>query len=240
MLDYESLRHHEPKFVALTGLTSGEFQRLLPSFTRAHARAFPADQTLTGQPRQRRRGAGRKSTLECIEQKLLFVLIYQKTYPLQELLGTVFDLSQPRVNYWIHRLLPVLLQALDDLGHLPQRDPRQFARHERRHGEPLELIIDGTERRRQRPKNQEKQALHYSGKKKVHSDKNVVIVNARTKRVGYLSGTYAGKTHDKKVAEAEAIGYPRRSRLHKDTGFQGYEPRVRQTCQPKKSHVKGS
>jgi hypothetical protein len=51
------------------------------------------------------------------------------------------------------------------------------------------LIIDGTERRRQRPKNQEKQALHYSGKKKTHSDKDVVIVNAHSKRVSYLSGT---------------------------------------------------
>src|SRR5207244_3739491 len=102
-------------------------------------------------------------------------------------------------------------------------------------GEPPELIIDGTERRRQRPKNPEKQRLHYSGKKKTHSDKNVVVVNAQSKRVGYLSGTYAGKTHDKKVAEGEAIHYPSETRLLKDSGFQGYEPRVRQTRQPKKS-----
>ncbi len=39
------------------------------------------------------------------------------------------------------------------------------------------LIIDGTERRRQRPKDPEKQAPHYSGKKKAHSDKNVVVVD---------------------------------------------------------------
>ena len=68
----------------------------------------------------------------------------------------------------------------------------------------------------------------------------MVIVYARSKRVGYLSGTYAGKTHDKKVAEGEGICYPRQATLLKDTGFQGYEPRVRQTCQPKKSHVAGS
>ena len=106
--------------------------------------------------------------------------------------------------------------------------------------EPPELIIDGTERRRQRPKNPEKQRLHYSGKKKAHSDKNVVIVNAHSKRVGYLSGTYAGKTHDKKVAEDEGIRYPPQSTLLKDTGFQGYEPRVRGTYQPKKSHPAGN
>ena len=170
----------------------------------------------------------------------MFVLVYQKTYPLQELLGSVLDLCQSRVNRWIHRLLPILMQALDDLGFLPERDPRRFARHERQQGEPLDLIIDGTERRRQRPKSPEEQALHYSGKKKVHSDKHIVIVNVQTKRVGFWSGTYAGKTHDKKVAESEAICYPRRSRLYKDTGFQGYEPRVRETCQPKKSRVRGN
>jgi hypothetical protein len=239
MLDYQSLKDDEQRFVALTGLLPQEFEELLPAFTRAYARTFPANKTQTGKPRQRRPGAGRTSVLQRSGDKLLFILVYQKTYPLQELLGTVFDLSQSRVNRWIQRLLPILARALDDLGFVPERDPRQFSRHERRHSEPLDLIIDGTERRRQRPKSPEKQARHYSGKKKAHSDKNVVIVNAKTRRVGSLSGTYAGKTHDKKVAEGEAICYPRRSRLHKDSGFQGYEPRVRQTCQPKKSRAKG-
>jgi hypothetical protein len=240
MINYQSLRHDEQRFVALTGLTPQEFQELLPAFARAYTRRYPADRTQEGHPRQRRCGGGRHSILQPIEHKLLFVLVCQKTYPLQELLGCVFDLSQSRVNRWIHRLLPVLMQALQALGLLPERNPRHFARHERRQGEPLELIIDGTERRRQRPKSPEKQALHYSGKKKAHTDKNVVIVNARTKRVGYLSGTYPGKTHDKKVAQGEGIGYPRRATLYKDTGFQGYEPRVRRIRQPKKSRAEES
>ena len=41
------------------------------------------------------------------------------------------------------------------------------------------LIIDGTERRRQRPKNPEKQALHYSGRKKTPCDKNVIVVDVK-------------------------------------------------------------
>jgi hypothetical protein len=239
MIDYESLKQEERKFVAHTGITPSEFQYLLPAFARAYARAFPSHKTQAGKPRQRRRGAGRKAVLFRPEDKLLFILVYQKAYPLQELLGSLFNLSQSRVNRWVHRLLPVLVQALDRLGLLPERHPSRFSQHERRQGEPPELIIDGTERRRQRPKNPEKQALHYSGKKKAHSDKNVVIVNAASRRVSYLSGTYAGKTHDKRVAEGEAIRYPRRSTLYKDTGFQGYEPRVQRTCQPKKSRGKG-
>jgi Helix-turn-helix of DDE superfamily endonuclease/DDE superfamily endonuclease len=237
MLDYESLKKNERKFVALTGITPAEFQRLLPAFTRAYARAFPSTKTQAGKPRQRRPGGGRKAILLRPEDKLLFILLYQKAYPLQELLGSLFDLSQSQVNRWVHRLLPILVRALKRLGCLPERNPKRFSQHERQQGEPPELIIDGTERRRQRPKNPEKQRLHYSGKKKAHRDKNVVIVNAHSKRVSYLSSTYAGKTHDKKVAEGEGIRYPRQSTLLKDSGFQGYEPRVRRTCQPKKNHV---
>jgi hypothetical protein len=213
---------------------------LLPAFTRAYARAFASNKTPTGLPRRRRRGAGRKAVLARPADKLLFILVYQKAYPLQELLGSLFGLSQSQANRWVHRLLPALVRALGRLDLLPERNPRRFSAHERRRGEPPELIIDGTERRRQRPKNPERQRLHYSGKKKAHSDKNVVIVNACSRRVSYLSGTYAGKTHDKKVAEGEGIRYPRRSTLLKDSGFQGYEPRVRQACQPKKSHGAGN
>jgi hypothetical protein len=238
VITYAQTKGNRRKFVALTGLTPKEFRELLPAFVRAYERLYPTSRTLGGTPRQRQSGGGRKSVLDSPEQKLLFALVYVKTYPLQVLLGEAFGLSQAQTNYWLHRLLPVLLRALDALGVLPERDPRQFARRERQHGELLDLTIDGTERRRQRPKNKEKQVLHYSGKKKAHTDKNVVIVATRSKRVGYLSGTYAGKTHDKKIADAEPIAYPRQARLRQDSGFQGYAPRVAEICQPKKSHAK--
>ena len=235
MLRYDHLKPNRRRFLALTGLTPKEFIRLLPAFERAYQKVYPPDKTLAGKRRERQAGGGRIGSLGNLEQKLLFVLVYQKTYPVQALLGVVFDLSQARANYWIHRLLPLLKLALDELGVLPERDPGRFARHERRQHEALDFTIDGTERRRQRPKNPEKQALHYSGKKKVHSDKNVIIANTKTQRVGYLSQTYAGKTHDKQIADTEPIVYPRGAKLWKDTGFQGYEPRGCQTYQPQKS-----
>lgn len=240
MLEYKRLKKNRRKFLALTGLTPKEFKVLLPAFCEGYEGVRAGDTTQSGQARQRQAGGGRKGQLRSPEQQLLFILVYQKAYPLQTLLGEVFDLSQARVNYWVHYLLPLLKQALETVAVMPERVPSQFARHERAKEEPLELIIDGTERRRQRPKSPEKQALHYSGKHKTHSDKNVVVVNAKTKRVGYLSQTYAGKTHDKKIADHEALCYPRTAILYKDTGFQGYEPPVGQTRQPKKSHAKGS
>jgi DDE superfamily endonuclease len=235
VLEYQRLKKDRRQLLALTGLTPKEFGALHEAFRVAYAITYPEDKTAEGQGRQRRSGGGRKGQLATTEQKLLFSLVYLKTYPLQVLLGVMFGLSQSRVNRWLQRLLPIVKHALDELGVLPSRVPEQFAEQEREYREPVSLIIDGTDRRRQRPKNKAKQALHYNGKHKTHSDKNIVVVNAKTKRVGYLSQTYAGKVHDKKIVDTEPIGYPPDSILYKDTGFQGYEPNVQRTHQPKKS-----
>lgn len=240
MLTYDELKEQPRKFVSFTSLTPKEFNLLLPAFERAYLKQYPVSKTKTGKTRKRKAGAGRKGSLVSSEQKLLFALVYQKSYPLQVVMGELFGIGQPQANEWIHRLLPLLKQALDDLGFVPERDPQQFKRTETGRKDAADSIIDGTERRRQRPKNAEKQALHYSGKKKIHSDKNVVIATAKKKRISFLSQTYPGKMHDKKAADTENISYPKQIALHKDTGFQGYEPKVRKLYQPKKSRVRKS
>ena len=240
MLIYEELKKNVRKFVSITSLTPEEFEYLLPAFEQAYQQVFPDTKTKTGQKRERKSGGGRKGVLASMEQKLLFALVYQKSYPVQSIMGELFGISQPQANEWIHRLLPVLKQALDDLGYAPERDPQKFKESEQGQKDAMKAIIDGTERRRQRPKDAKKQALYYSGKKKIHSEKNIVIATVKKKRVSYLSQTYPGKTHDKKVAETENIAYPEHMTLLKDTGFQGYEPKVYKTVQPKKSHVRKS
>src|SRR5438094_634862 len=127
MMTYTKLQSNRRQFLALTGLTLAEFQLLLTAFTQSYERRYPMDQTLTGQPRQRFAGGGRTGVVPRPEQKLLFLLVYLKTYPLQALMAELFGLSQPGVNYWLHRLLPILHRALDDLGVLPEREPGHFA-----------------------------------------------------------------------------------------------------------------
>lgn len=134
----------------------------------------------------------------------------------------------------IQKLSLFLKQALDDISVMAERDPKKFKPKERNRTDTMDALIDDTERRRQRPKQSKKQALHYSGKKKAHTDKNVIIATVKKKRITYLSKTYPGKTHDKKVADNGKISYPTHIGLHIDTGLQGYEPKVRTTCQPKK------
>jgi hypothetical protein len=233
-MTYTTLQRNRRKFLALTGLTVPEFQRLLTAFSRAYQRLYPTDQTVEGQPRQRSAGGGCKGLLHRPEERLLFILVYLKTYPLQVIMGELFDLSQPQANHWIHRLLPVVQAALVDLGVRPERNPSHFAQSQAASEPESRLIIDGTERRRQRPKDPVKQAQHYSGRKKTHSDKNVIVAEVRSKRISFLSRTCVGKTPDQKIADGESISYPPGTVLYKDAGFQGYEPAVQETRQPKK------
>jgi hypothetical protein len=234
MVNYNTLSTQSRPFLAMTGLTPAEFRHLLPAFETAYERTYTTDRTAAGKPRQRWPGAGPHSALSRSEDKLLFVLVYLKTYPLQVVLGQLFGISTSQANYWLHHLLPVLRSALDDLGVSPERDGARLARKPVEPEGPGIVIIDGTERRRQRPKKAEKQALHYSGKKKTHTDKNVLLASAADEYVLFLSGTYPGATHEKRIADEEQLSYPPGTTLYKDTGFQGYEPPVQKTCQAKK------
>lgn len=100
-----------------------------------------------------------------------------------------------------------------------------------------DLMIDGTERRRQRPKDAKKQEQHDSGKKKTHTDKHLVWVNNQSKKVLYLSPTVGVKptTRRWQTKIPSTMHYSVGATLGKDTGFQGYEPAGVTTFQPKKA-----
>jgi hypothetical protein len=240
MLTYNDLKIKSKEFLAATGLNPEEFERLLPVFKEKYSALCPPNQTKKGKHRQRRIGGGMKGKLQLDEDKLLFILVYQKTYPLQTMHGLQFDMSQPQVNYWVHQLLPVLQQSLAEMGMKPERDSKMVDKSLLMAETEADLTIDGTERRRQRPQDSQEQEEHYSGKKKTHTDKNLVLVNNESKKVVYLSPTVGGKTHDKKMADENPISYPTGTTLGKDTGFQGYEPAGVITFQPKKSQKEKS
>ncbi len=233
MLTYAKVASKPRTLRSLTGLTREAFAKLASSFERAYEAHLEEQDRQREQPRQRRCGGGRKSAIPTIEDKLLFILVYFKIYPLQEVQGLLFSMSQPQANFWIHRLTPILNQALGYEMQLPTRKPADLEQVlEACLG--LEFIIDGTERPVQRPKDSERQQRYYSGKKKRHTVKNLVISDKRTKKIKGLSPTSEGKKHDKKLADETGFRFPVGSKLWKDTGFQGYEPRGIETYQPKK------
>lgn len=233
MLTYNNLLQKPKEFLCATGLYPVEAERLLPVFTTAYRTLYPVDFTLEGKERERQSGGGAKGKLATMGDKMLFILVYDKTYPLQTMQGLHFGLSQGRTNHWIHHLQPVLRQALADLGMTPVRDGASFAAHLTDSEVPADYLVDGTERRRQRPSDSTTQSEHYSGKQRAHTDKSLLVINVHSDRVEYLSPTQPGKVHDKKVADQAEIVFPANATVGKDTGFQGYEPVVL-TFQPKK------
>ena len=217
----------------LTGLTVEAFTKLAASFERAYEAHLEEQDRQREQPRRRRRGGGRKSAIPTIEDKLLFILFYFKVYPLQEVQGLFFGMSRPQANFWIHRPAPILNRALGYEMQLPAREPADLEQVlEACPG--LEFIIDGTERPIRRPKDPQRQRRYYSGKKKRHTVKNLVITDKRTRKIKGLSPTVEGKMHDKRLADESGFRFPAGSKLWKDVGFQGYEPEGVETFQPKK------
>jgi Helix-turn-helix of DDE superfamily endonuclease len=166
MLKYEDLKKKPTDLLAATGLKQDEFEGLLSVFADCYRQSYPADRTREGQARQRREGGGNKGRLDKIEDKLLFILVYEKTYPLQTMQGLQFELSQGQANRWIHRLMPVLKQALAAMGHTPIRDGGLVAASDLAQAGGPDLVLDGTERRRQRPQAEPAQTEQYSGKKR--------------------------------------------------------------------------
>ena len=234
MIEYSKLKEKPREFIAATGLRVEEFECLLPTFEKCYQENLPTKPKASRKKKQRARGGGRKSNLPSLSDKLLFIMVYQKTFPLQTMHGLQFGLSQGQVNHWIHRLLPILQMSLSELGMKPAREGTQVATLAESSEGGANLSLDATERELPRPVEAKKQLEKYSGKKKTHTDKNLILVNENTSKVVYLSPTAEGKKHDKKLADEAAISYPRAASLTKDTGFQGYEPEAVICQQPKK------
>ena len=219
MLRYERLKNKPKLFKCLTGLSVEAFNKLLPAFRQT----YQEDLKKRGEPRQRRPGGGQKGALGTIENKLVFILFYFRMYPVQMAQGFFFGMGQPQANEWIHRLAPILNQALGYEMQLPAREAKDIEQVLSECPE-LEFIIDGTERPIQRPKNKDRQRENYSGKKKRHTRKNNVIRPKSSRKIKGLSPTVEGKRHDKKLADDQKLVFPPGSKLWQDTGYQGYAP----------------
>ena len=221
MLSYSKVENRPRVLQSLTGLTVREFEALLVSFQQAWADYVQAT-FIADQPRTRRYGAGRRPKLNDDRDKLLFILVYFRLYRTQDVQGFLFDPGQPQANEWVHKLTGILNQALGYEKQLPEREPARLAAVLQA-CPSLEFIIDGTERRLQRPKNSQMQRDYYSGKKKTHTMKNNIISN-RKGRVEFVSDTYPGRVHDKSIADGEVYPFPEGSDLWQDSGFQGFAP----------------
>ena len=218
MMYYDKIHHRHSQVLAATGLTPVEFEALLITFE-YHWEEYYSHFTLEGKVRQRISYNRKTSVIPLIQDKLFFILVYLKTNPLQELYAIQFDMTQPQANKWIHLLSEILKRTLKTLGELPDRNSNRLI-HILKGCE--DVLLDGTERPIQRPVDEDRQSACYSGKK-THSIKNNILCTSHL-RIVWLSSTYEGHTHDKKICDTEPLSLPKGIRFWQDTGFQGHRP----------------
>lgn len=208
---------------SLTGLGIEKFKELVPYFETI-LKEENGKRVKSNKNRQRKVGGGSKPTLENAEAKLFYILFYVKVYPTFDLAGFIFDVNRSQTNRWMHQLLPILEKALDRRVVLPKRKIENVEAFIKSFPEVKDLFIDGTERRVERSSDYKKQKLDYSGKKKAHTRKNLVV-NDEKRRIILVTPTVKGSMHDKKIYDKYGLGdcIPKDVTQWVDTGFQGIE-----------------
>ena len=204
ILRYAHLSRHPVVFLSLTGLRVPEFDTLAADLRPAHA---TRERDRLARPDRRRAiGAGHPFELAPRDQ-LLLTVVWLRQYPVHEVLGYLFGVSDTTVSRVIARWLPLLEAAGRDTMRLP--DP---GRKRRRHLDALladtpalAVVIDTFEQRVQRPRERDAADALYSGKKQQHTLKSQVAVNEITGEVVDVAESAPGPTADLTLAAQSGL-----------------------------------
>lgn len=186
------------EFTRLVGVSYGTFQVILDRLKLA------IKQYQDLKPRRRR---GRKSSLS-IEDQLLLTLIYLRHYHTFLSLAQLFGISESYAHKRYTFIVQRLLKALD----LPNEQSLTL--------DNLSVAMDVSEQPLERPVSDQK--AYYSGKKKQHTIKALLIVCLLTRLI--LSVRCAkGSVHDFKIFKNSNLEIHQSANLKVDKGFQGIQ-----------------
>lgn len=187
---------------ALTGCTLAMLQELLPIFDQLFRVAVTA--RIPVSERQRAFGGGKRGVLKTTEDKLVYVLLYLKAYPTYDVLSSIFDLDRGPACRRVQQLLPVLESTLGRKIVLPERKITSIEEFYQKFPEAKDVLVDGTERPVQKPKDAKKRKKVYSGKKKTTTRKHIVMSDPK-KRILVLGKSKTGRRHDWRITEYQQL-----------------------------------
>lgn len=151
-MDIEKILSDERTSQAAIGLTGSVFKKLESDFEKGLKKCTKKNPYKGGRP----------DRLKTSKDKLFFVLFYLKNYPTYDVLGIQFGLHRSCAYRKVNRYMEALKIALGNSGSIPAGSIGELNKRIKN----IELVIvDGTEQRRNRPKNWENQKDYYSGKK---------------------------------------------------------------------------
>jgi hypothetical protein len=216
---------------AMIGVNKEEFERLLPQFEQVLI-----ENKLNNPNRKNKLGQGIKGKLPTASDKLFFTLFYMKVYPTFDVLGCFFDKGRSRSCKELHVYLAVLKKVLGRELVLPKRKVTSMEELFEIYPEIKDVFVDGVERKVERPVNKKKQNKLYSGKKKIHAKKNIILTDEK-KKILFLSPTKSARRHDKRLADKISLfeHIPESVTAWLDTGFQGILKQHYNTLIPKKA-----
>lgn len=240
---YRKLSRKPKLFLSVTGMNLHQFQTLLPQFTHAYdklERRRKRKVVVTGKKRRRQIGGGAQFE-NSLPDRLLMLLFYYRLYLTQEFMTLLFKAEDKSV---ICRAIQLMRPVFELVLPVPQRarqrilslaDKEQKRRKKRissveefRQAYPeLTFIIDGVEQPKRKPKAPAKRKSDYSGKKKRHTRKQLVIGTPAGIIIDQ-SPSVGGRSHDFKVFKedqtARALCHEfkdYRVTMYGDSGFDG-------------------
>lgn len=224
MISYQALIQKPRVFKSVTGLERAEFDRLFQKFLPVWVEQERERRDRPG--RQRAIGGGRRYKL-ILQDRLIMVLTWLRLYLNTEALGFFFGLNKSNVSRNCRRLLQVLRTLGDETLGWPEPPTRGKGKgvEEALQACPdLLAIVDTTEQRVRRPRDNDQQKQHYSGKKKAHTRKTGIVVNEHG-RIRAVTASTPGSKHDlKHVVEAGVLErVPPGVAAIGDAGFDGLQ-----------------
>jgi hypothetical protein len=244
IFQYRHLHRNQSLFRAMTGLTVAEFDAYIEPLCVTLATANR--QRLEKRARQRAVGGGADYELDWRDQ-LLLTIIWLRRFPTYEVLGYYFGCSDSSAWRTVQRVLPVLEASGDErMRRERDRRARGYRLEELLQQTPeLALIVDSFEQRVQRPGQRPEADKYYSGKKKQHTLKSQITVDAYTGCIVDVSESVYGPTADIDLLEQSGLlttlppdtpvlgdlAYVGIDKLH-PTG-QGFRPRRKPRSKPR-------
>jgi hypothetical protein len=185
--------HSKRTVKATIGMSKSQFEKLLPKFEEAYHEA--QQERVNNKQIKKIPSGGSSGNLDTFKKKLFFILFYCKVYPSFDVLGLLFSFSGGTAHDHIEYYLPILEKAFSKLNVLPFQQintPDEMIKLIEKYNK---LIIDCVEISCVRPQNNDKQKEYYSGKKKRHTFKSLVISDTN-KVILFTSIFVAGSVHD--------------------------------------------
>lgn len=213
MTSVARLKKNPHAFRILTGITVEKFDKIFAQLKPVYDDWY--FKKLLQKKRRRAPRSGYDFALE-LEDRLLMLLIYYRTYATHVFLGFMFHMDNSNVCRNINPLQPLLAKIFK----IPEK------RIKLSEDEIIDLFFDGTEQPINRPKR--KQKRWYSGKKKKHTIKHqIVVVKVKKRgkkikvRIKAVSKAFYGKIHDKEIYTQTRTTLPLKVPRYGDKGYQG-------------------